>query len=99
MPQTTYLPIFTTEYPILAKAQKPGGVTVLAAVSAGDVPNKHVPFTVTIQSTEQLLAEAEATTVHQGENPGEEEEHEEEVDDGNGGKVKKKSKKKSSHSR
>jgi hypothetical protein len=97
MPQTTYLPIYTAEYPILAKAQKPGGVTVLSAVSAGDVPNKPTPFTSTIQSTEQLLAEAEATTTHHEENPGEEE-HEEEVDDGNGGKVKKKSKKKSSHS-
>ena len=39
MPQTTYLPVYAASYPILAKAQKPGGVTVLATVGAGDVPN------------------------------------------------------------
>jgi hypothetical protein len=49
MPQTTYLPVYTAEYPILAKAQKPGGVTVLSAVSAGDVPNKPTYLAGTIQ--------------------------------------------------
>jgi hypothetical protein len=34
------LPIFRAEYPILAKAQKPGGVTVLSTVTSNDVPNK-----------------------------------------------------------
>jgi hypothetical protein len=60
MPQTTYLPIYTAEYPILAKAQKPGGVTVLSAVGAGDVPNKPTPFTATIQMAQESMSEAEA---------------------------------------
>jgi hypothetical protein len=60
MPQTTYLPVYTAEYPILAKAQKPGGVTVLSAVGAGDVPNKTVPFTATIQMAQELMPAAEA---------------------------------------
>ena len=49
MPQTTYLPVWTAEYPILAKAQKPGGVTVLSVVGAGDVPNKPTYTAGTIQ--------------------------------------------------
>lgn len=32
MPQTTYLPLYKASYPILAPAQKPGGVTVAAGV-------------------------------------------------------------------
>lgn len=51
MPQTTYLSLYAASYPILAKAQKPGGVTVLATVGAGDVPNKHVYAAGTIQMT------------------------------------------------
>jgi hypothetical protein len=49
MPQTTYLPVYTADYPILAKAQKPGGVTVLSAVGPGDVPNKPTYAAGTIQ--------------------------------------------------
>jgi hypothetical protein len=56
MPQTTMLPVFTADYPILAKAQKPGGVTVLSAVGPGDVPNKPTYAAGTIQ---MLSAEAE----------------------------------------
>jgi hypothetical protein len=67
MPQTTVLPVYTAEYPLLAKAQKPGGVIVLSAVGAGDVPNKPTMFTATIQMTslmgteeaEPLVAEEE----------------------------------------
>ena len=49
MPQTTYRTVYAADYPILAKAQKPGGVTVLSAVSANDVPNKHTYTAGTIQ--------------------------------------------------
>lgn len=52
MPQTTVLPVYRADYPILAKAQKPGGVTVLSVVTANDVPNKHVPGVPTIQMVE-----------------------------------------------
>jgi hypothetical protein len=34
MPQTTYLPLYRASYPILAPAQKPGGVTVLAGITS-----------------------------------------------------------------
>jgi hypothetical protein len=57
MPQTTYLPVYTADYPILAKAQKPGGVTVLSAVGAGDVPNKPTYAAGTIQMTQSLMSE------------------------------------------
>jgi hypothetical protein len=59
MPQTTYLPVYTADYPILAKAQKPGGVTVLSAVGAGDVPNKptYVAGTIQMVSVEEAVAE------------------------------------------
>jgi len=40
MPQSSYMPLYTASYPILAKVQKPGGVTVLTTVGPGDVPNK-----------------------------------------------------------
>ena len=49
MPQTTVLPLFRVDYPILAKAQKPGGVTVLSTVTANDVPNKPTYAAGTIQ--------------------------------------------------
>jgi hypothetical protein len=62
MPQTTYLPVYTADYPILAKAQKPGGVTVLSGVTGGDVPNKHTFVAGTIQIAQY---EAEATAVEQ----------------------------------
>jgi hypothetical protein len=96
MPQTTYLPVYTAEYPILAKAQKPGGVTVLSTVSGGDVPNKPTYAAGTIQSLEQTLAAEAEAAAHQNEGVTEEPEdnevHEEEVeeDDGNGGTVKRK---------
>lgn len=65
MPQTTYLPLYTATYPILAKVQKPGGVTVSSTVGAGDVPNKPTYVAGTIQSvaldavTEETPAEEE----------------------------------------
>jgi hypothetical protein len=34
MPQTTVIPVYRVDYPILAKAQKPGGVTVSSTVNA-----------------------------------------------------------------
>jgi hypothetical protein len=94
MPQTTYLPIYTAEYPILAKAQKPGGVTVLSAVSGGDVPNKPTYVAGTIQMVsleaeeEAAKAEVHEEEVHE-EEPNEDEEEVDE-DDGNGGTVKRK---------
>lgn len=39
MPQTTYLPLFKATYPILAPAQKPGGVTVSTTLAPGATPN------------------------------------------------------------
>ena len=96
MPQTTYLPVYTASYPALAKAQKPGGVTVLSGVSGGDVPNKHTYVAGTIQSFESLLAAVAEWDEQQAQAKKEaapetevEEEHEEiEEDDGNGGTVK-----------
>jgi hypothetical protein len=98
MPQTNYLPLFTASYPILARAQKPGGVTVLTTVAAGDVPNKHTYASGTIQSFESLLAavaewdeqRAQAKEEAAPEPEVEEEEEEVEEDDGNGGTVKRK---------
>lgn len=65
MPQTTYMPLYAASYPILAKVQKPGGVTVLSAVTAGDVPNKPTYSAGTIQmaSFEAEPQSAEPTTV------------------------------------
>jgi hypothetical protein len=93
MPQTTVLPVYTAEYPILAKAQKPGGVTVLSAVGAGDVPNKPTMFTATIQVASLAVAEeAEASVAEEEvvdesveetvEEVGEEAEEEEKDDNG-----------------
>jgi hypothetical protein len=65
MPQTTYLPVYTADYPILAKAQKPGGVTVLSAVGAGDVPNKPTYSAGTIQMTMLLAEEPETEAVEE----------------------------------
>jgi hypothetical protein len=68
MPQTTYLPLYAAMYPILAKAQKPGGVTVLTTVGAGDVPNKPTFTAGTIQiasmegPAEETAPEAEQET-------------------------------------
>jgi hypothetical protein len=78
MPQTTYLPVFKADYPLLCKVQKPGGVVVSSTLIANAVPNKFQPFTSTIQATQLLsppvtgspvMAEAEG-------NPGTEEEEE-----------------------
>jgi hypothetical protein len=60
--------MFAAGYPILAKAQKPGGVTVLSAVSANDVPNKGLPGSPTIQAMVVEVVEEE-----QEESPPEEE--------------------------
>jgi hypothetical protein len=73
MPQTTMLPVFTADYPILAKAQKPGGVTVLSAVGPGDVPNKPTYVAGTIQIATEATEEAESV---EGANPVEEAEPE-----------------------
>lgn len=61
MPQTTYLPLYKASYPILAPAQKPGGVTVSAVLIANAVPNKPQPGTPTIQEMEDgnLVDESE----------------------------------------
>lgn len=42
MPQTTYLPLFLASYPILAKAQKPGGVVISTTLAPGATPNMAV---------------------------------------------------------
>jgi hypothetical protein len=60
MPQTTYLPVYRADYPILAKAQKPGGVTVLSTVTANDVPNKPTYAAGTIQMVEVQAEEVAA---------------------------------------
>ncbi len=39
MPQNNYLPLFRATYPLLAPAQKPGGVTVSTTLPANAVPN------------------------------------------------------------
>ena len=97
MPQTTYLPVWRAEYPLLCVAQKPGGVTVLTNAAAPRVPNKPTYVAGTIQSWESLLAavaewdeeQAKAKAAVEEEPAAEEElvEEEEEVeeDDGNGG--------------
>jgi hypothetical protein len=59
MPQTTYLPVYKADYPLLCKVQKPGGVTVSAVLIATAVPNKPQYAAGTIQMT-QLLAPEEA---------------------------------------
>jgi len=51
------MPLYAASYPILAKAQKPGGVTVLATVTGGDVPNKPTYAAGTIQSLEEGVEE------------------------------------------
>jgi hypothetical protein len=89
MPQTNYLPLFTASYPLLAKVQKPGGVTVLTTVAAGDVPNKHTYAAGTIQMV-QAEAEAEAAKAEAYEEEPVEDEEEVDEDDGNGGTVKRK---------
>lgn len=38
MPQTTYIPLFRASYPILAPAQKPGGVTVSTTLPGNATP-------------------------------------------------------------
>ena len=93
MPQTTYLPAYKADYPITAKVQKPGGVTVSVALIATAVPNKPTYVAGTIQSLEEYLvavAEWDAQRAQEaaaGE-PAEEEHEEVEEDDGNGGTVK-----------
>jgi hypothetical protein len=65
MPQTNYLTLFTACYPILARVQKPGGVTVATTVGAGDVPNKPTPSTPTIQIAEFFSAVDGGTVVEE----------------------------------
>jgi hypothetical protein len=57
MPQTNYLPLYTASYPLLAKVQKPGGVTVATTVGAGDVPNKPTYVAGTIQIVNLMVEE------------------------------------------
>jgi|SRR5215467_12972073 len=95
MPQTNYLTLYTAAYPILARVQKPGGVTVSTTVGPGDVPNKPTYIAGTIQSFEayvQEVAEWDEQQAQAREATEESEEDEEEVeeDDGNGGTVKRK---------
>lgn len=52
MPQTTVLPEWRASYPILCKAQKPGGITVLTNAAAPRVPNKPTYAAGTIQLAE-----------------------------------------------
>ncbi len=52
MPQTTVLPQYKADYPILAKVQKPGGVTVSTTLIATAVPNKPTYVAGTIQLAE-----------------------------------------------
>ena len=94
MPQTTYLPVWRAEYPLLCVAQKPGGVTVATNAAAPRVPNKPTYAAGTIQSYEAFLAAVAEWDAKQAQAEGEEaaeesveEEEEEEVeeDDGNGG--------------
>jgi hypothetical protein len=96
MPQTTYLPVWRAEYPLLCVAQKPGGVTVATNAAAPRVPNKPTYVAGTIQSYEAFLEavaewdakQAQAKEEAVAEEPVEEEhveEEEVEEDDGNGG--------------
>ena len=55
MPQNTVLPQWVAEYPILAPAQKPPGVTVLTTATAPRVPNKPTYSAGTIQSYDPQL--------------------------------------------
>jgi hypothetical protein len=43
MPQTTYLPLFHASYPVLAGAQKPGGVVVSTTLGPNATPNVIAP--------------------------------------------------------
>lgn len=83
MPQTTELPLFKAAYPILAPAQKPGGVTVSTTLWSKAVPNKP-QWTGTQMAAEEEQPAAEETVaeeVQPDENvePVEEEEVEEEA--------------------
>ncbi len=80
MPQNTVLPQWRADYPILAPAQKPGGVTVLTTATAPRVPNKPSYAAGTIQAMSELqsVVEGDGTVV---EEPVEDAEVEEEVVD------------------
>ena len=82
MPQTNYYPLYQASYPLLAKVQKPGGVTVVTTVAAGDVPNKPTYLAGTIQLAS---VEPEAKVEDQAEV---EEEHTEEERHTRGGRSK-----------
>jgi hypothetical protein len=64
MPQTTYLPVYKADYPLLCKVQKPGGVTVSSVLITTAVPNKPTYTAGTIQmaeaQAEEIAAEKEA---------------------------------------
>lgn len=84
MPQTTVLQEWKNNYPLLAPAQKPGGVTISTTLIANAVPNKPQPWTPStitapfvVESSEVAATEEEAAPeeVH------EEEETEEENDE------------------
>jgi hypothetical protein len=86
--------VYAADYPILAKAQKPGGVTVLSAVSAGDVPNKPTYTAGTIQMLDAEAGTMKADAKAEEEGPAEEavvrtqedaeEENMEEIEDDDG---------------
>jgi hypothetical protein len=91
MPQNNVLPVWRADYPLLAPAQKPGGVTVSTTATAPRVPNKPTFAAGTIQmvsleaaaevaATEETPAEeAKVTTQEEAE-----EENMEEIEDEDG---------------
>lgn len=72
MPQTTVIPAWKAEVPILTPAQKPGGVTISTTLIANAVPNKPQPWTATTVAVAEAKVEGEEVA------PEEEEVHEEE---------------------
>lgn len=67
MPQTTVIPAWKAEVPILTPAQKPGGVTISTTLIANAVPNKPQPWTSTMITDAGLeAAEEELTTMSAG---------------------------------
>lgn len=79
MPQTTVLPQYKADYPILAKVQKPGGVTVSTTLIATAVPNKPTYTAGTIQMAS--LSAEEDTGLKTEEEVGEEVSEEEVIEE------------------
>jgi hypothetical protein len=79
MPQTTVLPQYRADYPILAKVQKPGGVTTSTVLIASAVPNKPTYASGTIQMVQAEVEEDRARVLRTEDES--EEESEEEAED------------------